>query len=90
MEPGVRWKLQIAMALTWAGLVGQPVAAQADLPCVWIAYNLPIAGSGGPSLCSPLDRPPGWDVERTVSHSRPIIGDYYIGAGVSAPQPNGG
>lgn len=83
---------QVVAALLAVSAVSPLAAANApgsDLPCVWVKYNLPQAGSNYIPRCSPVNRPSGWDAKITVKHNQPIVGAYYVEAGATVPLPPG-
>lgn len=78
----------VLLAAVLSTMLG-PIAAQADLPCAWVEYNLPGAGSDQVPPCSPVNRPSGWDGQNTTKVRQPIIGAYYLEVGVRVPLPPG-
>jgi hypothetical protein len=79
-------RLLVCSAMLMLALPAPVVAS--DLPCVWLDYNLPEAGSDYYGECSPVDRPPGMESSYTFTHDQPLVGSHYIWIRVGVYFPN--
>lgn len=82
-RPGIAGAL-LVVAL---GTVGAAQDARAEVPCVWLRYNLPTAGSGGLSSCY-RGPAPGTGQGSISPHHRQRVGSYYVEVRADLPVPD--
>ena len=69
-----------------AVVMGAGQGARADVPCAWLRFNLPVAGSSGLSSCTRGGTGPG---NGSISpYHRQYVGDYYVEVRANVPIPD--
>ena len=69
-----------------AVVLGAGQGARADVPCAWLRFNLPVAGSSGLSSCTRSRVMGGGTSSYSIEHRR-WAGSYFVDAGASVPLP---